>query len=50
MNPALLVTLIEKNGADLEAIEAAVGFPTLLKLLPHIVAILNTIQQQGKTS
>jgi hypothetical protein len=49
MNPALLAALAEKNPADIEAIIAKIGIPTLLSLLPHLIAILTTIQQQGKT-
>jgi len=48
MDPALLAALIAKNSGDLEAIVAKVGFPTLLALLPHILAILATVQQQEK--
>ena len=55
MNPETLLLLAEKNSADIEAIintlGPKVGIPTLLTLMPHIVAILQTLQaQQPKTS
>ena len=50
MDPALLAALAEKNAPDIEAIIAKVGIGTLLALLPHLLAIATTIQQQGKTS
>jgi hypothetical protein len=50
MNPALFALLAEKNAADIEAIVAKIGIPTLLAIAPHLYAILTTIQQQGKTS
>ena len=43
MNPVLREVL-EKNGADIEAIVAAIGVPTLIKLAPHFEAILATAQ------
>lgn len=47
MSPLLLALIAEKNSADLEAIISKVGLPTLIAILPNIVAILNTIQSQG---
>ena len=46
MNPQLLALIAEKNGADLEAIVNKIGVTNLIALLPHIVAILETIQAQ----
>jgi hypothetical protein len=48
MDLALLAAVVAKNSADLVAIEAEVGFPVLLKLWPHILAIMTTAQQQEK--
>jgi hypothetical protein len=50
MDPAIFLALAEKNGPDIEAILAKIPITTLLALAPHLYAILNTIQQQGKTS
>ena len=51
MNSATLFLLIaEKNGADLEAIVAKVGLPTLFAILPHLIAIMQTVDQQKGTS
>jgi len=44
MNPQLLALLAEKNSADLEAIVNKIGVANLIALLPHIVAILETVQ------
>ena len=44
MNPETLALLAEKNAADLEAIITKIGIPTLLSLLPNVIAILKTLQ------
>ena len=47
----LLLLLGEKNAADIEAIVAKIGIPTLIALAPHFVAIAKTFmaaQQQTK--
>ena len=49
MNPELLAALAQKNATDIEAIIAKIGIPTLLSLLPHLLAIVNTIEAQQKT-
>jgi hypothetical protein len=41
MNP-LIKEVLEKNGADIEAIIQAIGVPTLIKLAPHFEAIIAT--------
>ena len=47
MNPLNLLLLItQKNSADLEAIVEKIGLPTLIALLPHIIAIAATVQSQ----
>ena len=49
MNSASLFLLIaEKNSADLEAIVQKVGLPTLFAILPHVLAILQTVESQQK--
>ena len=45
MNPIMLAVL-QKNGADLEAIIGKIGVGTLLSLMPHIMAILATVEAQ----
>lgn len=45
MDPALIALLVEKNGADVEAIVNKVGLVTLLSLVPHFMAIVATLQQ-----
>lgn len=47
MNPQLLSLIAEKNAADLEAIVNKIGVANLIALMPHIVAILETIQTQA---
>lgn len=47
MNPALIAAIVAKNTADIEAIIAKVGIGTLLSLLPYILNILKTVQQEG---
>ena len=46
MNPELLLLLTEKNGADITAIVNAIGVETLLKLAPHFINIIKTLQGQ----
>jgi len=48
MNPTLL-QLLEKNASDIEAIVTAVGVPTLAKIFPNILAILQTLQAAQKS-
>lgn len=43
MSP-ILKEVLEKNGADVEAIVAAIGVSTLIKLAPHFEAIFATVQ------
>ena len=43
MNPDIFLVL-QKNSADIEAIVAKIGIPTLISLAPHFYAILATIQ------
>ena len=45
MNPVLVAEIAAKNGSDLEAIVNKVGFTTLLQLLPHLMNILQTVQE-----
>ena len=45
MNPTLAL-IIQKNSADLEAIVAKIGIGTLITLIPHIMAILATVEAQ----
>ena len=45
MNPIMLAVL-QKNAADIEAIVAKVGVGNLLSLMPHIMAILATVEAQ----
>ena len=44
MDPSLVLMLVEKNGADIEAIVNKIGLSTLLSLAPHFMAIVNTLQ------
>lgn len=48
MNPTTLLTLAEKNATDIEAIVNAIGpklgVTGILALMPHIVAILQTLE------
>jgi hypothetical protein len=46
MNPAFLLLLAEKNASDIEAIVAKIGVGNLISLMPNIVNILKTLQQQ----
>jgi hypothetical protein len=48
VNPELLALLASKNASDIEAIIASVGIVKCIALLPHIVNIVNTVQQGGK--
>ena len=48
MNPALAAVL-EKNQPDLKAIIAKIGIDGLFELMPHITAILKTVQEATKT-
>ena len=45
MNPTIELVLA-KNSADIEAIIAKVGIGTLISLVPHLLAILKTIEAQ----
>jgi hypothetical protein len=44
MNPVLKKILMH-NTADIEAIIAKVGIGTLLSLMPHVINILESVQQ-----
>lgn len=47
MNPAILFAIAAHNGADVEAIIVAVGgIQKALALLPHVVAISQTVQAE----
>lgn len=48
MNPTIAAVL-EKNQADLKAIINKIGIDGLFELMPHITAILKTIQEQQAT-
>lgn len=52
MNPAILFALATHNGADIKAIYdvvGVIGIEKLVAVLPHIAAILDTVQKvQGK--
>jgi hypothetical protein len=48
MNPTLIAEIVAKNGPDIEAIIATIGITNLLKLVPHLMAILATVQAQQK--
>jgi hypothetical protein len=43
MDPKLLALISEKNSADIEAIAAAVDWPTIIKELPGILKVLPNI-------
>ena len=45
MNPIML-TVLQKNSADLEAIIGKIGIANLLSLMPHIMAIMATVEAQ----
>ena len=45
MNPDLVAQVVNKNSADIEAIVNKIGIVTLLQLMPHLVAILKTVQE-----
>jgi hypothetical protein len=44
MNP-IVAAVLEKNQADLKAIIAKIGIDGLFELMPHITAILKTVQE-----
>jgi len=44
MNPIMLA-ILSKNQADLKAIIAKIGIDGLFELMPHIEAILKTVQE-----
>jgi hypothetical protein len=44
MNPAVIAEIASKNGPDLEAIVSTIGIANLLKLVPHFMNILATVQ------
>ncbi len=44
MDPALLAVL-KNNAADVEAIVQIVGIPTLFRILPHVLAIVKTMNE-----
>jgi hypothetical protein len=44
MNP-LVEKILAQNGADIEAIVQAIGVGTLIKLTPHFLAIMKTVQE-----
>jgi hypothetical protein len=48
VNAELLALLVSKNEADIDAIISTVGIANCIKLLPHIIAIINTLQQEAK--
>jgi len=48
MNP-LVEEVLAKNAADIEAIVAKIGIPTLISLAPHFWAIPKTVQEQSPT-
>jgi hypothetical protein len=51
MSPlAILALIAQKNGLDIEAIIEKVGLPTLIALLPHIIAIYATVEAQKEPS
>lgn len=43
MNPTIAL-ILQKNSADIEAIVTKIGMPTLLSLIPNILAILATVE------
>ena len=43
MNP-LVEEVLAKNAADIEAIVAKIGIPTLISLAPNFLNILKTVQ------
>jgi hypothetical protein len=48
MNPIVLADLATKNGADIRAIYdviGLIGIEKLVALLPHVAAILDTVQK-----
>ena len=49
MNPQLLALLAENNAADLKAIVNKIGVDGLIDLMPHIVAIMQTVQSVQAT-
>jgi hypothetical protein len=48
MDPKIAVEIATKNSADVEAIVAIIGVTNLLKLVPHFMNILATVQAQPK--
>ena len=44
MDLTLLARITQNNSADVEAIISKVGIGTLLQLMPHIMAIVKTVQ------
>ena len=44
MNP-ILTAVLEKNPNDIKAIIAKIGIDGLFELMPHITAILKTVQE-----
>jgi hypothetical protein len=49
MNPEMVEKIVTQNGADVEVIVSTIGIGTLLKLVPHFMAILKTVQEQPPT-
>jgi hypothetical protein len=43
MNPTIEL-ILTKNAADIEAIVAKIGLPTLIALIPNFLAIVKTIE------
>ena len=48
MDPKLFAEIAAKNGADLEAIIAIFGITNIVKAMPHIMAIMATVQAAQK--
>jgi hypothetical protein len=48
MNP-IVAAVLEKNPNDIKAIVAKIGIDGLFELMPHITAILKTVQEAQQT-
>ena len=44
MNPQMILALLARNASDIKAIVETIGFDNLIKLAPHLEAIMATVQ------
>lgn len=49
MDPKIFAEIALKNGPDLEAVVAILGVANIAKAMPHILAIMATVQAAQKS-